>query len=166
MEPTAEAPPVLLEVLHLQRPDPSSEPLVARRHTIPAPSGFVVTDPNVAAAVASGLRRPDRRTSGDATWVHSTSWRVDGRAVVLTFLAFGAEDARTATWDLLDAVDPATPPERSPTVTLPMVLHHAMRHLAQLAQRDGALRSDVVAAGLADVLLADPSPAGVLTEPA
>lgn len=156
--------PVVLEVLHLERPAPSSLMLGARRSSVPAPAGFTAADPNRAAAVASGLAGEDAEGPGDATWVHSTSWRVDGAAVVLTFLAFGADVARTAGWEPLDPVDPAVSPGRTTTVTLPRVLHHAMRHLAFLAARDAALRGQVEAAGLTRVLLADLSPAGVLPE--
>jgi hypothetical protein len=156
--------PVLLEVLHLERPDTGRSVLFARRRLLTAPDGFVAADPNAAAGIAAGIGTAGGPAPGDAAWVHSTSWRVDGQAVVLTFLAFGADGARTAGWERLEPVDPAVPRRSDATVTLPRVLHHGVRHLAFLAGRDPALRSAVVAAGLERVLVADPALAGVLSE--
>ncbi len=154
--------PVVLEVLHLERPDSDASVLFARRRLVAAPEGFVLADPNAAAGIAAGIGTAGAPAAGDAAWVHSTSWRVDGRAVVLTFLAFGAEASRTADWEQLEPVDPAVPPQPDATLTLPRVLHHGVRHLAFLAARDPALRSAVVARGLERGLLADPALAGVL----
>ena len=156
--------PVLLEVLHLERPDTDGPVVSARRRLVAAPDGFVASDPNAAAGIAAGIGTAGGLAAGDATWVHSTSWRVDGQAVVLTFLAFGAGDSRTEGWERLEPVDPAVRPGAAEEVTLLRVLHHGVRHLAFLAGRDPALRSTVIASGLERVLVADPALAGVLSE--
>jgi hypothetical protein len=169
-------PPVELEVLHLRPgPDPDG-PLECLRHVVLPPPGFTNGDPNLLAGVASGLlpaaalpqdvagRPSDDARTHDGVWVHSTSWRVDGRAVVLTFLAFGAEATRTAGWTVLDPIDPAHPPEGMSVPTHVSVLHHGVRHLAFLAARNPALRRLVVQVGLGRVLLAELSLAGLLPE--
>lgn len=89
--------------------------------------------------------------------VHSTSWRVDGSTLVVTYLAVvdvggglaldGWPDARPVPASLFDAVGSpgwhdATSP---PTVRLLDVLFHALRHLAYLVEHD-----DAIAAALDD----------------
>jgi hypothetical protein len=157
---------VILEVLHLRPGDRPDAPPLAQRSTVDPPDDFVLDDANLAAGRAVGLLgAQDGPTSDEADWVHSTSWRVDGRSVVLTFLAFGADEERTAGWSALEPVDPAAPPDRSEGLTLSSVLHHAMRHLAFLALRDPSLEARIVAHGLERVLLAAPAPAGLIPEP-
>jgi hypothetical protein len=169
-------PPVELEVLHIRPGHDPQGPIECSRYVVLPPPGFVTGDPNLLAGVASGLLpattlQPaavspwsDDAGTYDGVWVHSTSWRVEGRAVVLTFLAFGAEEAETAGWTVLEPIDPARPTDRSSGLTYASVLHHAVRHLAFLAARNPALRELIVEIGLGRALLAEPSLAGLLPE--
>jgi len=160
------APEVVLEVIHLRAAADPDAPPQAQRRAIRAPGEFVHGDPSLAAGRAVGLLDAHAEaTASGAEWIHSTSWRVDGRSVVLTFLAYGADEARTAGWSELDPVDPASAPDRSQGLTYAAVLHHAMRHLAFLALRSPSLAAQIAAHGLSRVLRADPLPAGLIPEP-
>lgn len=162
--PDVGTPPVQLEVLHLEPRDEEPSLLSARRRVVPASSDLTDGDPNLAAARASGLRGPGTSPRpGDAVWTHSTSWRVEDGAVVLTFLAFGADGGRMRGWGDAGAVDPGSPPGTDAPILL-RVLHHAIRHLAFLAMRDDDLSAAVGAAGLGRALLADSGLAGLLPE--
>ncbi|WP_380165038.1 hypothetical protein [Jannaschia sp. R86511] len=106
------------------------------------------------AARASGAERADGADGADGADVqvlHSTSWRYEpGRGVVLTYAALPDPDP-TAPGTTL--VDPAVVSSGDPLRPAPDLLHghhvvaHAVRHLAELARRDPAVRA---AAGTAD----------------
>ena len=83
---------------------------------------------------------------GTPTLVHSTSWRRDGSAVILSFIvvirpeqAAGMESAPIDRAELARSGATRAPAEIAPA----HVLEHALRHLAWLAQDD-----EVVAAAL------------------
>ncbi|MGH8923123.1 MAG: hypothetical protein ACRDWA_00530 [Acidimicrobiia bacterium] len=73
--------------------------------------------------------------------LHSTSWRWEGSAVVLTFIAAVAEgegESRRLSTDSGDlARGSAT--EAPAAIDADQVLHHALRHLAWLAREDEAV---------------------------
>ncbi|MFB9184986.1 hypothetical protein ACFFX1_43285 [Dactylosporangium sucinum] len=127
-------------------------------------------------AAAAGLAAPARGVQRDGphpgwaplTLLHSTSWRFDAGAVVLTYLAVldgtaAADSAPLVSRALAHSGDPAAP---SPAqVPVDAVAAHALRHLAWLRERD-----EVAAAALAGVpalwdALDDvtPAPAGALS---
>jgi len=83
--------------------------------------------------------------------LHSTSWRVDGPTVVLTYVAAirprglvldAWPDAKPVSLELAEAIGPATPhgPAEVPTPSYAHVLLHALRHLAFLRDTDATSR--------------------------
>ncbi|MET7402623.1 hypothetical protein ABZS66_55000 [Dactylosporangium sp. NPDC005572] len=102
------------------------------------------------------------------TMLHSTSWRFDEGAVVLTYVAVldgvpGADSVLLVSRDVARSGDPAVP--SPPEITLYAVAAHALRHLAWLRERD-----EVVATALASAPFVwdaldgvEPSPAGAVT---
>lgn len=97
----------------------------------------------------------ERGVSADVVLLHSTSWRVDGPSIVLTYVAVLARsglvldswpDARPLGVDLARAVGqpPAHGAAEAPAPRYIDVLHHSVRHLAFL------LESDATAAAVLD----------------
>lgn len=89
-----------------------------------------------------------RRTAAgllpDLLLLHSTSWRWEGSAVVLTFIAVvgeAAEVSRPVVPDQELARGSAT--EAPKKVEGDQVLAHALRHLAWLAREDPVVRSEL-----------------------
>lgn len=88
-----------------------------------------------------------RRLAHDAVpglqLLHSTSWRFERGAVVLSFLVVAAEDVLSE-FDAVpvDRADLArsTPTEAPPAIGYEQVLEHALRHLAWLAKEDDTVR--------------------------
>lgn len=89
---------------------------------------------------------------GQPALLHSTSWRPDGPAVVLTYMAVVSStepirtrwsNARPVSSDLLPAVgNPTTHgPAEVPVPRYIDVLHHGLRHLRFLVDTDGTART-------------------------
>ena len=93
---------------------------------------------------------------GPALLVHSTSWRRDGAAVILTFLAVLApEQVADMESELIERAELArSEASRAPeAIAGTQVLEHALRHLAWLAQDDpvvGEILSPAWRAALVD----------------
>jgi hypothetical protein len=94
----------------------------------------------------------DHGVIDDTGLVHSTSWRVDGPAVILTYLAVvhtpdlvldAWPDARPVTDDLMKAVGkpPTHAPTEAPAPRYIDVLLHGLRHLRFLMDADATTAS-------------------------
>jgi hypothetical protein len=87
-----------------------------------------------------------RRVIGEPTVAHSTSWRRDRDAVVLSFvvviepaLAAGMESVPVARAELARSTATAAPSD----VATAQVVEHGLRHLAWLAQDDPVVRAEL-----------------------
>lgn len=92
------------------------------------------------------VTRIARDALGDVRLVHSTSWRRDRDAVVLTFLVVGDAalldrfaGAPVLRTDLARSSATAAPSE----IGQAQVLEHAIRHLAWLAREDPVVRAEL-----------------------
>ncbi|MGH8957234.1 MAG: hypothetical protein ACRDVK_01030 [Acidimicrobiia bacterium] len=87
------------------------------------------------------IRRTARGLLVDLFLLHSTSWRWEGSAVILTFIAAvakGGGESRRLSADIGDlARGSAT--EAPAEIDTDQVLNHALRHLAWLAREDEAV---------------------------
>ena len=102
-----------------------------------------------------------RDVVGPPILVHSTSWRRDEAAVVLTFLVVVDRErvgamatAPIARADLARSAATAAPP----TIAHEQVVEHGLRHLAWLAQDDPAVRSELSAGWRAALATYVPEP--------
>lgn len=91
-----------------------------------------------------------KRALRESTLVHSTSWRYERGAVVLTFLAvvpqIGEMDAMSVERSALARNAEHSAPDE---ISFGQVLEHALRHLAWLAEDDGVVQSALDAEWLA-----------------
>jgi hypothetical protein len=91
------------------------------------------------------IRRTATALLPDMFLLHSTSWRWEGTAVVLTFIAAvakgGGESRPVSTGELARGSATAPPPE----IESDQVLNHALRHLAWLGREDAAVRDSLSA---------------------
>lgn len=90
------------------------------------------------------IRRTATSLLPDMFLLHSTSWRWEGTAVVLTFIAAVAKGTGESRL-LSDAREiargsPTAPPAE---IESDQVLHHALRHLAWLGREDEAVRDSL-----------------------
>ena len=94
----------------------------------------------------AAVERIVRDVVGPPALVHSTSWRRDGAAVVLTFvvvidadLVAGMQSAPIARSDLARSEATAAPA----SIAYEQVLEHGLRHLAWLATDDPVVRDEL-----------------------
>jgi hypothetical protein len=90
------------------------------------------------------IRRTATVLLPDLFLLHSTSWRWEGTAVILTFIAAiakGGGESRllSAAGEIARGSATAAPAE----VDADQVLHHALRHLAWLGREDEAVRDSL-----------------------
>lgn len=104
--------------------------------------------------------------------LHSTSWRPDGSAIVLTYVAVLPCDglvlsrwpgARPISADLLPIVGkpPAHGPAEVPVPRYVDVLHHGLRHMTYLMQTDASARSALVGYWARHLAQLEPALAGM-----